>query len=602
MQAPPRSEKTSAALLILFTLVAIGWANSPLSHTYLEFWSSTIDLRVGAASIELTFREVVNDALMTFFFLTVGLEVKREFTIGELTDRSRALVPISAAIAGLIIPAFVFLVVNPTGENAQAWGVVISTDTAFLVGALAIAGPKFPTRLRLFLLTLAVVDDVGALIVIAVFYTDDVQLAPLLLALICLVIVALVRFLRAGRGLAYAFLAVIIWFSLFAAGVHPTLTGVALALLIPVFPPKRLAVERAVTLTHAFEQSPSSHYARAATRGLRDSISISERLHSEYAPYVAYIILPIFALANAGVRLDGKTLAAAVISPLTWGIVAGLVAGKLLGITAITAILRALHVGQLAPGLTVGRVAGGAALSGIGFTISLLIVDIAIADPVKQDEARVGVLAASVAALLLGWAIFRIVDRLQPPTAIGRTLVRPVDAGRDHILGNPDAPLTLVEYGDFECSFCSHASGSIDEIRAYFGADLRYVWRHLPTSREHPHALEAAYASEAAALHDKFFELLPIMFSHQDHLDSDDLYTYAVELGLDTDRFASNMRSAHVANRVSDDILDAELMDLNHTPTFFVGEVRHHGPYDAATLIQALEASRGIEQGDPRYK
>lgn len=600
MQAPPRSEKTSAALLILFTLVAIVWANSPIAHTYLEFWSSTIDLRVGAASIELTFREVVNDALMTFFFLTVGLEVKREFTIGELTDRSRALVPISAALAGLIIPALVFLAVNPTGENAHFWGIVISTDTAFLVGALAIAGPKFPTRLRLFLLTLAVVDDVGALIVIAVFYTNDLQFAPLLLALICLLLVALVRFLRAGRGFSYAVLAVIIWFSLLAAGVHPTLTGVALALLIPVFPPKRLAVERVVTLTRAFEQSPSSHYARAATRGLRESISISERLHSEYAPYVAYIILPIFALSNAGVRLDGQTLAAAAMSPLTWGIVAGLVAGKLIGITAVTAILRALHVGQLAPGLTVTRVAGGAAFAGIGFTISLLIVDIAIADPVKQDEARVGVLAASVAALLLGWAIFRIVDWLTPPTAIGRTLVRPVDARRDHIMGSSDAPLTLVEYGDFECSFCSHASGSIDEIRTHFGADLRYVWRHLPMSREHPHALEAAYASEAAALHGKFFELLPVMFSHQDRLEGDDLCTYAAGLGLDTEQFVSDLRSAHVANRVSDDILDAELMDLNHSPTFFIGEDRHHGPYDAATLIQALEASRSVVPGVDR--
>jgi len=600
MQAPPRSEKTSAALLILFTLVAIVWANSPIAHTYLEFWSSTIDLRVGAASIELTFREVVNDALMTFFFLTVGLEVKREFTIGELTDRSRALVPISAALAGLIIPALVFLAVNPTGENAHFWGIVISTDTAFLVGALAIAGPKFPTRLRLFLLTLAVVDDVGALIVIAVFYTNDLQFAPLLLALICLLLVALVRFLRAGRGFSYAVLAVIIWFSLLAAGVHPTLTGVALALLIPVFPPKRHAVERVVTLTRAFEQSPSSHYARAATRGLRESISISERLHSEYAPYVAYIILPIFALSNAGVRLDGQTLAAAAMSPLTWGIVAGLVAGKLIGITAVTAILRALHVGQLAPGLTVTRVAGGAAFAGIGFTISLLIVDIAIADPVKQDEARVGVLAASVAALLLGWAIFRIVDWLTPPTAIGRTLVRPVDARRDHIMGSSDAPLTLVEYGDFECSFCSHASGSIDEIRTHFGADLRYVWRHLPMSREHPHALEAAYASEAAALHGKFFELLPVMFSHQDRLEGDDLCTYAAGLGLDTEQFVSDLRSAHVANRVSDDILDAELMDLNHSPTFFIGEDRHHGPYDAATLIQALEASRSVVPGVDR--
>lgn len=475
-------EKTSAALLVLFTIIAIVWANSPWPLTYVQFWNAPVDLSIAGAHIELTFREVVNDALMAFFFFTVGLEVKREFTIGELTDRSRAVVPVVGAIAGLLLPAGLFLLINPTGANAHAWGVVISTDTAFLVGALAILGPKFPARLRVFLLTLAVVDDVVALGAIAIFYTDELRIVPLVIAIVFLVGIAFVRYLPVGRGPAYALLAVATWGALFAAHVHPTLAGVGVALLIPVFPPKRLAVERALELTQAFRQSPSSEYAQAATRGVQDSISINERLQTAYSPYVSFIVLPIFALANAGVRLDGPMLAAAAVSPLTWGIIAGLVIGKFIGITGATAALRRTGVGQLAPGLTMGRVAGGAALSGIGFTISLFIVDIAIDDPVMADEARVGVLAASVIALVLGGLLFRVMDRLQPPALIGGELVKPVDVTRDHIRGPIDAPLTLVEYGDFECPFCSRATGSIDEVRMHFGSDTQICWATPTTS------------------------------------------------------------------------------------------------------------------------
>ncbi|WP_022886525.1 Na+/H+ antiporter NhaA [Glaciibacter superstes] len=594
-------ERVSAGLLLAFTVIAIAWSNAPFGDTYGEFWNSIIDLRVAEAHLELTFHDLVNDGLMAFFFFQVGLEVKREFTIGDLTDRSRALVPVVAAVAGLLVPAGVFLVFNPSGENAQAWGVVISTDTAFLVGALAIIGPKFPARLRVFLLTLAVVDDVGALAVIAVFYTAGLQLLPFLLALLLLIAVALVRFLPAGRGPAYAFLAVATWLALFASGVHPTLAGVGIALLIPVYPPRRREVERTMELTRAFRQSPTPGYAAAASRSLRDSISINERLQNSYGPYIWYFVLPLFALANAGVKLNGATLAAAAVSPLTWGIIAGLVLGKFIGITGATALVRRLGIGRLAPGLTLDRIAGGAALSGIGFTISLFIVDLAIDDPLKQHEARVGVLAASLLAFLLGWVIFAVLDRFRPPAAIGKTLVRPFDPERDHFKGDPEAVITLVEYGDFECPFCSRATGSIDEVIAHYGGRIRVVWRHLPLTRIHPHAVEAALASEAAAMQGAFFKLAPTLFSHQDHLEYDDLVGYADQLGLDLDQFRSDMRSATVQNRVEDDILDAELMDLQSTPTFFIGNTRHHGPYDAASLIRALDRSAtGEEPGVPR--
>ena len=591
--AASSTENTAAALLLWSTIAAIVWANSPWGHTYSQFWNTPVGLSVGDVHAELTVKEIVNDGLMTFFFFVVGLEVKSEFIIGELTDRARAMVPVVAALGGMILPAAVFLLFNPSGDNMHAWGVVISTDTAFVIGALAVLGPKYPARLRTFLLTLAIVDDVGALLVIAVFYSERVRMAPLLVALALIVLIRLVGYLPVARVPGYAVGGFALWLTLFRAGVHPTLAGVAVALLITVFTPERERVERAVELIRAFRQSPNSEYARAATRSLRDTLSINERLRTAFTPLVSFGVLPLFALANAGVRLDHEALFAAVRSQLTWGIVAALVVGKLVGITGATALVRAMGFGQLAPGLTLRRLAGGAALCGIGFTIALFIVDLSITDPLRQDQARVGVLAASVIAFALGWAIFRVTDRLWPPKPVGLKLIRAVDPERDHIRGEPDAPLTLVEYGDFECPFCSRATGSIDEVRHYFGAELRYVWRHLPLERVHPHAWGAAWASEAAGMQGKFFEMTQTMFTNQNDLEWPDIYRYANNLGLDLEKFNDDVHSSWVRHRVEDDALDAEAMDLNSTPTFFVNGKRHKGPFDAATLIRALEASRG---------
>ncbi|MFE6256716.1 Na+/H+ antiporter NhaA [Agromyces sp. NPDC057865] len=586
------TDRSAAMLLLLGTVIAIVWANSPWGSTYEEFWQTPIQVTIGSFSAQLTLHQLVNDGLMAFFFFIVGLEVKREFTIGELTDRSRAAVPVIAAIAGLILPALIFLMLNANTGQADAWGVVISTDTAFLLGALAIIGPKFPARLRTFLLTLAVVDDIGALVVIAVFYNHGLHVVPLAIVAVLLVLLALVRFLPAGRGPAYTVLGFALWLAVAAAGVHPTLAGVAVALLIPVFPPQRNEVERAAELTRAFRESPNTAYARAATRSLRDSISINERLQSAWAPYIDFLVLPIFALANAGVRLDPETLSAAVSSPLTWGIIAGLVIGKFVGITGATALVRMLRLGRLAPGLTMPRIAGGAALSGIGFTIALFIVGLAIEDQETQDLARVGVLAASVISFALGWAIFVVGDRLRPPVPIGKVLVRPFDPERDHFRGRPDAPFQITEYGDFECPFCSRATGSIDAVIEHFGDDVRWVWRHLPLETVHSHAKEAAQAYEAAALQGKFIEMARTLFANQDELTTDDLFEYARQLELDMEKFAADLRSPAVIRRVEDDQLDAEMMDLHSTPTFFIGGKRHMGPWDSASLIRALEAGR----------
>ncbi|MFE4949681.1 Na+/H+ antiporter NhaA [Leifsonia sp. NPDC056665] len=584
--------RIGALLLLLATLIAIVWAN--ISFTgYEHFWETHLTLGLGDLHLDFTLHALVNDALMAIFFFTVGLEVRREFAIGELTSWSRAVVPVVAAIFGLAVPAGIFVLFAMGTGHANAWGVVISTDTAFLVGGLALIGPRAVGRLRVFLLALAVVDDIGALSIIALVYTKDFNPVPLIVAAVGLVGVYFTRYLRGGRGPVYGTLAVIVWLAFLASGVHPTLAGVAIALLIPVYRPNRRDVEHALDLARTFRQSPNTEYARAAANSLRESISINERLQSAWSPYVAYVVLPLFALANAGVRLNGDILVGAAVSPLAWGVVAGLVVGKFVGVFGSTVLLRALRIGEFGPGLTVDRLAGGAALCGIGFTISLFIVDLAIPEEAAQNAARVGVLAATVIAFAVATIVFRLSDARRPKEEMGLTLVRPVDPKRDHIFGDPDAPFTIVEYGDFQCGFCLKATGSVEEVRRELGDNLRYVWRHAPLTRFHPNALAAAEASEAAARQGKFFPFERSLFADQEHQLPSDIMRRAEELGLDLARFEADLGSPEVTARVRDDMLDAEAMDITAVPTFFINGRRHMGPYDAQSLIRALQASVG---------
>ncbi len=580
--------RRGALLLLLATAAAIVWANISFG-SYHDLWETHLSIGLGDLRLDFTLHALVNDALMAIFFFTIGLEVRREFAIGELTSWSRAMVPVIAAIAGLVVPAALFLLITSGTGQEHAWGVVISTDTAFLVGALALIGPRASGRLRVFLLALAVVDDIGALTAIAIFYTESFTPLPLLVAAVGLVGVYFTRYVPRARGPIYATLAIVVWLAFLASGVHPTLAGVAIALLVPVYRPNRRDVEQALELARTFRQSPSSEYARLAVNSLRESISINERLQSAYAPYVAYVILPLFALANAGVQLSGDILARAASSPITWAIVVGLVVGKFVGIFGAALGMRVLRVGEFGLGLTLDRIAGGGLLCGIGFTISLFIVDLAIADPAAQNEARVGVLAASVIAFLLATAAFRISDARRPDEDGSHILVRPVDPARDHVYGRADAPLTIVEYGDFQCPFCLKASGSIDEVRRELGDRLRYVWRHAPLERQHPNALAASEATEAAALQGKFVEFGRSLFEDQEHQLPSDIIRRAADLGLDVERFEQDLSSPEVTGRVRDDMLDAEAMDITSVPTFFINGVRHVGPYDARSLIRALE-------------
>jgi Na+/H+ antiporter NhaA len=596
LAAPARrfleTEAGSAGLLLTAAIAGLLWANSPWSDGYESLWETEIAIRIGDGGLAMDLGHWISDGLMAVFFFVVGLEVRRELSIGELADRRRIVVPAVAALSGIAVPALLYLLVSPSGA-AHGWGVVIGTDTAFLLGALAIVGPRCPTQLRVFLLTLTVFDDIVAVAIIGVAYSESIDLAALAVAAACMVALAVLSARAEWRAAPYALIGLTLWVATFESGLHPSIAGMVAGLLIASRPPARRDVERATSLFRAFRQSPLPDVGYTAARGLRRAVSVGERLQTVLHPWTSYAIVPLFALANAGVDLRGGLLGDALSSRVTWGIVAGLVAGKLIGVGGGALLALRLRLGALPRGVGEGQVLGGAALSGIGFTVSLLIAGLAFDSERLRDEATVGVLLAAVLATLAGLAVFRLaaVLRGERTATLPLFLDRPVDPGRDHIRGPADAPLTLVEYGDYECPFCGRATGLIRELRERFGDDLRYVFRHLPLTDVHEHAELAAQAAEAAGAQGRYWEMHDVLFAHQDELEAADLIGYAGELGLDVERFVRDLEEDRHAARVREDVASAEASGATGTPTFFIGDRRHIGPYDAATLARELTGS-----------
>jgi Na+/H+ antiporter NhaA len=586
------AETGSAGLLLVAAVLAMVWANSPLSDQYFSLFSTEISLNVGSWSLSEDLRHWIDEGLMALFFFVIGLEVRHELSVGELTDRRRLTVPVIAGIGGMLLPAAIFLLLNPSGEAADGWGIVIATDTAFVLGALALVGPRFSTQLRIFLLTLSIVDDIIAITVIGVFYSDAVDPVAIAVAAACLALIALLPRLGIWQTSAYVGLGLILWVAAFESGLHPTLAGMLAGLLVVSRPPDRSTVEEAALSARAFRQSPLPEVARTASRNVSRAVSPNERLQTMLLPFAGYVVVPLFALANAGVDLRGGVLGDALSSPIMWGVVAGLVVGKLVGISAAALGSVRFGLGRLPRGVGNGQVVGGAALSGIGFTVSLLIVQLAFDDPVLRDEAKVGVLLAAILAVGSGWLAFKLAAVLRGETSatLPRRLSKPVDPARDHIRGPVDAPLTLVEYGDFECPFCGKTTGAIRELRKELGDDLRYVFRHLPLVDVHPHAELAAEASEAAAAQGRFWEMHDLLYEHQGALDIEDLIAYAGQLELDVDRFVDEVQCSRNAERVREDAESADASGAGGTPTFFIGEWRHEGPYDAGSLAAALRS------------
>jgi Na+/H+ antiporter NhaA len=594
-----QAQAGSALFLLGGAVAALVWANVSPSG-YESFWATHLDIRLGDWSISEDLRHWVNDGLMTLFFFVVGLEARRELDMGELRERKRISLPVLAGVGGMVVPVLIYLAFNRAGDGASGWGIAMSTDTAFALGVLAVVGRRSPTRLRVFLLTVAVVDDVIALIVIAVVYTNNLAPLGLLIGagLVCAVLV--VDKLGVQRGLPCAVLGISAWIAVLDSGVDPVIVGLAMGLMTSAYPAPREDLEQATRLFRAFREQPTSELAREARLGLAFSISPNERLQAMFHPWTSFLVVPLFAVANAGIVIDPEFLRRAATSPITLGIAVGYTVGKPVGILTAPWLAVRLQRGRLQPPVAWPALAGGGAVAGIGFTVALLIAGLAFQGD-QLEEAKAGVLTAAVCSAVVAWLLFRFAEmlpgelRARQVAATAEPLIdltAPVDDTRDHIRGAADAKVTLVEYGDFECPFCGQAENVIRDLLAEFDDDLRYVWRHLPLTDVHPRAQLASEAAEAAAAQGAFWPMYDTLLANQDALRPSDLVEYARRLGLDTDRFTDDLRRHVYAARIAEDVDDADRSGVSGTPTFFVNGQRHHGAYDVATLAAAVRAAR----------
>jgi NhaA family Na+:H+ antiporter len=370
-------EAASGIVLLLGAAAALVWANTD-SAGYTSWWHHQLTIGPGDLAITESLVHWVNDALMTVFFFVVGLEIKRELVTGELRDRHRAALPAIAALGGMVMPALLFVAINVGGQGLDGWAIPMATDIAFAVGVLALLGPRVPSGLKLFLLALAIVDDIGAIVVIALFYSRGLDGWWLGGAVLVVLVVLVMSRLRVDHPLAYVIPGVVLWWCLHEAGVEPTLAGVVLGLLTPALP--------------------------------RRGVPVLERLELLLHPVSSFVIVPIFALANAGVLLSGDAIDHALASRVTIGIVAGLVVGKFVGILGATTFAVRARLGALPEGVGLRHIAGVAVLGGIGFTVSLFITDLAFRGEVI-DDAKIGVLAASTIAAVLGTIVLRVLLR-----------------------------------------------------------------------------------------------------------------------------------------------------------------------------------------------
>jgi Na+/H+ antiporter NhaA len=595
------TETGSASVLVAATIAALLWANSPWWHSYESVWSTKLSIQLGGGSISTDLRHWVNEGLMTFFFLVVGLEAKRELDLGELRERRRIAIPVMSALGGMAVPVAIYLAFNAGGPGARGWAAAMSTDTALALGALALFTPRAATRLRVFLLTLAVFDDLGALIVIAIVYTHSVSFVALGVAVALFGLLYALQYLSgAWRRQLAIILGAALWVAMFKSGIDPVVSGLAVGLVMSDYAPSREDLERATALTRSFREQPTPELARSAQVGLRSAISLNERLQYVLHPWTSYVIVPLFAIANAGIHLSDRLLEDAVTSPITLGILIGYVVGKPVGILGASWLGSRRVLGGLRPIISWPVLTGGAAVAGIGFTVSLLVSSLAFHGQ-RLDEAKLGTLGSVVFATLLASGVFAVVKRLPSRVRarqIGATpedildLSDDIDPERDHVRGPDDAPVTLVEYGDFECPYCGQAEPVIRELISSFGDDIRYVWRNLPLNDVHTNAQLAAEAAEAAAAQGKFWEMYDRLLEHQDQLEPRDISRHARELGLDMDRFLEEMRRHEYASRVAEDVASADASGVSGTPSFFINGRRHYGAYDIDTLTTAARAAR----------
>ena len=593
-----RTETGSAAILLIGAVAAMVWINVDAA-SYNTVWHMTLSVSIGGADISQDLRHWVNNGLMTLFFFVVGLEARREFDLGDLRDRRRLLLPFVAGIGGMIVPIAIFLAINAGGAPRGAWGTAMSTDTAFALGMLALVGARYPNSLRAFILTVAVVDDLVALLVIAVAFTSEVHAVALAVGITVFLLILVLRYRGVHNGGPYLLLGIVAWAAFLESGIDPIVVGLAMGLLTIAYPAAREDLERATDLFRVFREQPTSELQQSARAGLRSAISPNERWQQMFHPFTSYVVVPLFALANAGFVISGGFLAHAYGSAITIGIIVAYAVGKPIGVTGAAGLVTKFSHGRIRPPVGWVSVLGGGAVAGIGFTVSLLIASLAFTGD-HLAEAKLGVLTTLVVGPVISFAIICVTYRLPKKTKlrllIGRgeaivDLGAPVDPERDHIRGPAQADVTLVEYGDLECPYCGQAETVIRELLSDFG-DLRYVWRHLPLNDVHPHAQLAAEASEAAGAQGKFWEMHDLMLAHQDALTLKAIIGYANELGLDIEQFKEHLRKRKGAAHIAEDVDSADMSGVSGTPSFFINGHRHQDAYDIDTLSKAVRLAR----------
>jgi Na+/H+ antiporter NhaA len=592
-----RTETGSAAFLLAGAVAALVWAN--VGTSYERVWTTSLSVLIGGAGVTLDLREWVNSGLMTLFFFVVGLEARREFDLGDLRDRRRLILPVAAGIGGMIVPVAIFLAIAGSHAPTGAWGTAMSTDTAFALGMLALVGRRFPQSLRAFVLTVAVADDLVALIVIAVAFTTSLHVMPLVIGLAAFAVILAFRARGVHNGGIYLPLGLVTWVAVLKSGIDPIVVGLAMGLVTIAFPAARADLEQATDLFRLFREQPTSEQAASARAGLRQTISPNERWTQMFHPFTSYIVVPLFALANAGFAISGSFLVHAYGSVITLGVLIAYLVGKPIGIGGAAAIVTRLSRGRIRVPVGWASLLGGGAIAGIGFTVSLLIATLAFKGQ-QLSEAKLGVLTTLIGAPLVTCVIQEVTRRLpkqvrlQALIGTADTIVDlavPVDPERDHIRGPVQADVTLVEYGDLECPYCGQAEPVVRELLSSVG-DLRYVWRHLPLSDVHPQAQVAAEATEAAALQGRFWEMHDQLLAHQDELRIRQIMAHAEAIGLDMDKFKAAIQKRKGAGHIAEDVESADLSGVSGTPTFFINGHRHQGAYDIDTLTKAVKLAR----------
>jgi NhaA family Na+:H+ antiporter len=410
------SEVTGSILLLACTVVALVWANSPWANSYVELLHTYIGVSWGDTAFKLSLHHWINDGLMVVFFFVVGLEIKRELVVGELSSFNKAALPVAAAIGGMVVPAVLFFVMNSGGEGARGWGIPMATDIAFALGVLAIFGTRAPLGLKVFLTALAIADDLGAVAVIAIFYTEKIKILPLVVAAVLLALMFAAIQARMRKGILYL-LIIGVWLAVFSSGIHATVAGILMAMVIPIRPrvdPHRFIDETEERLERIKKMELSEHSLISDHEQLDIIKSIHSRaedtlpaglvLEHYLHPVQVWLILPLFALANAGVSVGGDIIAV-LANPLSLGIIVGLVVGKPVGIGLLSWLAVKSGRGALPAGVTWAQVFGAASLAGIGFNMSLFITDLAFDNEALIATAKIGILAASLTSGILGYIV-----------------------------------------------------------------------------------------------------------------------------------------------------------------------------------------------------